>query len=148
MPRIVLVALALLTLCGAHANAYTITEDSGGQIGAYVYKYMQVQGSGENVIIDGKCLSACTIVLGAVSRDKICVTQRAELGFHTAWNLGPDGRTRVNAEASQMLYSLYPPKVRRWIAARGGLTPEMKFLRGKELFAIYKHCDSYAQSRF
>jgi hypothetical protein len=33
------------------------------------------------VIIDGFCASACTIVLGTVPHDKICVTCRAKLGF-------------------------------------------------------------------
>jgi hypothetical protein len=30
--------------------------------------------------------------------------------------------------------------VRRWIAARGGLTPHMIFLRGKVLQAMYMPC--------
>ena len=39
-----------------------------------------------------------------------------------------------------MLYSMYPMRVRRWIAGRGGLTPHMIFLRGKVLQAMYKPC--------
>jgi hypothetical protein len=31
--------------------------------------------------------------------------------------------------------------VQRWIAARGGLTPHMIFLRGKVLQTMYKPCD-------
>jgi hypothetical protein len=41
-----------------------------------------------------------------------------------------------------MLYSMYPTPVRRWIAARGGLTPQMIFLRGKQLQAMYLPCYS------
>jgi hypothetical protein len=37
------------------------------------------------VIIDGFRASACTIVLGAVPDDKICVTSRAKFGFHAPW---------------------------------------------------------------
>jgi hypothetical protein len=36
--------------------------------------------------------------------------------------------------------------VRRWIAARGGLTPHMIFLRGKELQTMYKPCYLDAQA--
>ncbi len=85
------------------------------------------------VIIDGLCASACTIVLGAVPHDKICVTSHANLGFHAAWDFGANGRAITNPEATQMLYSMYPSAVRHWISARGGLTPHMIFLRGKQL---------------
>jgi hypothetical protein len=45
-----------------------------------------------------------------------------------------------------MLYSMYPSPVRRWISARGGLTPRMIFLRGKQLQALYKPCYLDAQA--
>ena len=35
------------------------------RIGTYVDKYQGLRTSGETVIIDGLCASACTIVLGA-----------------------------------------------------------------------------------
>jgi hypothetical protein len=36
--------------------------------------------------------------------------------------------------------------VKRWIAQRGGLTPHMIFLRGKELQSMYKPCYLDAQA--
>jgi len=36
--------------------------------------------------------------------------------------------------------------VRRWIAERGGLTPHMIFLRGKQLMSMYKPCYLDAQA--
>ena len=84
-------------------------------------------------MIDGLCASACTLVLSAVPPDKICVTPRARLGFHAAYDFGSNGRTITNPEATMMLYSMYPTPVQRWISARGGLTPQMLFLRGKAI---------------
>ena len=52
----------------------------------------------------------------------------------------------TNPEATQMLYSMYPSSVRHWISRRGGLTPKMIFLRGKELQALYKPCYLDAQA--
>jgi hypothetical protein len=98
------------------------------------------------VIIDGLCASACTIVLGAVPHDKICVTSHATLGFHAAWDFGANGRAITNPEATQMLYSMYPSAVRRWIAQRGGLTPHMIFLHGKQLMSMYRPCYLDAQA--
>jgi hypothetical protein len=45
-----------------------------------------------------------------------------------------------------MLYSMYPSSVKHWINARGGLTPHMIFLRGKELQALFKPCYLDAQA--
>jgi hypothetical protein len=104
------------------------------------HRYQGLRSSGETVVIDGLCASACTIVLNAVPHDKICVTSRATLGFHAAWNFGAEGRTITDREATLTLYSMYPMPVQRWIAARGGLTPHMIFLRGKVLQAMYKPC--------
>ena len=123
----------------SHA-AIRIAEDRGGKIGTYIDRYQGLRSSGETVIIDGLCASACTMVLGAVPRERICVTSQAVLGFHAAWDTGADGRAITNSGATHMLYSLYPSSVRRWIAARGGLKPQMIFLRGKELMSMYRPC--------
>ncbi len=74
------------------------------------------------------------------------MTSHANLGFHAAWDFGTNGRAVTNAEATQMLYSMYPSPIRRWIAQRGGLTPRMIFLRGKQLQALYKPCYLDAQA--
>jgi hypothetical protein len=143
-----LAAVILLAGIGASDAAVRIVEDSGGRIGAYVDRYQGVRSLGEMVIIDGFCASACTIVLGTVPHDKICVTPRAKLGFHAAWDPGSNGRKITNPEATQTLYSMYPFEIRRWIDQRGGLTPRMIFLSGRELAAMYRPCylDSHASS--
>jgi hypothetical protein len=139
----------LLAAFGASDAAIRIAADPGGRIGAYLDRYQGVRNSGEMVIIDGYCASACTIVLGTVAHDKICVTSRARLGFHAAWDAGSSGRKITNPEATQTLYSMYPFEVRRWIDRRGGLTPHVIFLSGRELVAMYRPCylDSQTYSR-
>ena len=148
MKRVTGLLAAVLLLAGVASSqaVVRIADDRGGRIGTYVDKYQGLRTSGEDVIIDGLCASACTIVLGAVSHDKICVTSHATLGFHAAWDFGTNGRAITNAEATQMLYSMYPTAVRRWISQRGGLTPRMIFLRGRQLQALYKPCYLDAQA--
>jgi hypothetical protein len=141
-----LAAVLLLAGVGASQAVVRIADDRGGRIGTYVDKYQGLRTSGDTVIIDGLCASACTIVLGAVPHDRICVTSHANLGFHAAWDFGANGRAVTNAEATQMLYSMYPSPVKKWIAQRGGLTPRMIFLRGKQLQAMYKPCYLDAQA--
>jgi hypothetical protein len=142
----VLAAVVLLASTGASHAVVRIGEDRGGRIGTYVDKYQEVRTSGDMVIIDGLCASACTIVLGAIPHDKICVTSHAALGFHAAWDMDDDGHAITNPEATHMLYAMYPSQVKRWIAKRGGLTPHMLFLRGKQLQAMYKPCYLDAQA--
>jgi hypothetical protein len=141
-----LAAVLLLVGVGASQAAVRIAQDRGGRIGTYVDKYQDLRSSGERVIIDGLCASACTIVLGAVPHDKICVTSHANLGFHAAWDFGAHGQPITNQEATQMLYSMYPAAVQHWIAQRGGLTPHMIFLNGKQLLSMYRPCYLDAQA--
>jgi hypothetical protein len=144
-----LVAVLVSTGVGASHAEVRITDDPGGRIGTYVDKYEDLRSSGQTVVIDGLCASACTMVLGAVPHDRICVTSRAVLGFHAAWDTGDNGRQVTNRDATQMLYSIYPPRVRQWIAARGGLKPQMMHLSGKQLMSMYRPCflDAQASSR-
>jgi hypothetical protein len=143
----VLLAAALL-FAGVRASyaVVRIADDRGGRIGTYFDKYHSLRTSGESVIIDGHCASACTIVLGTVPHDKICVTSRANFGFHAAWDLDANGREVANSGATRTLYSMYPCLVRRWIAVRGGLKPQLVFLRGEKLTSMYRSCYLDAQA--
>jgi hypothetical protein len=132
-------ALAGLAVSSASA-AVRIAGDPGGQIGPYLERLATLRNSGERVIIDGPCLSACTMVLGVIPRERICVTQRARLGFHAAWHPGDNGRPVLSRGGTRLLMDVYPQPVRNWIAKRGGLTPRMIFLSGRELAAMYPTC--------
>src|SRR6186997_400846 len=138
------VVTAIISAFAATPSSATmrISDDVGGRIGAYVDQYAEVRKSGERVVIDGACLSACTLVLGIVPRNRICVTRRAMLGFHAAWMPGANGKPVPSAVGTQALWDLYPQNVRRWISSRGGLSSKMMFLRGSELMAMYPECRS------
>jgi hypothetical protein len=122
------------------AAAVRIKDDHGGNIGIYWSRYTALRDSGERVIIDGTCSSACTLVLGIVPHERICVTQNALLGFHAPWRPGFLGLKVINEPATRTLLSFYPNPIRRWIARNGGLGTEMKYLSGRELFAMYREC--------
>jgi hypothetical protein len=121
-----------------------IAGDGGGQIGAYLERHEAMRQSGERVVIDGPCLSACTMVLGAIPRNRICVTSRAVLGFHAAYDLDQSGRQVTSRGGTSVLINHYPRHVRSWIARRGGLSPQMKYLGGRELSSMYAPCGSLA----
>jgi hypothetical protein len=138
-----LIVLVLATLATAPAQATVrITDDMGGLMTEYASRFASLRASGEKVVIDGPCYSACTMLLGMLSRDQVCVTPNAVLGFHAAWNFDDNGRRVTSVGATQELFDIYPQPVRSWIARRGGLSPHMKFLRGRALTALYPMCGS------
>lgn len=135
--------LIFLGVFGSPAGATAalrITDDRGGNIGAYWLRFSAVRDSNEPVIIDGTCSSACTLVLGLVPSRRICVTKNAVLGFHAAWRPGFLGLPVINRPATRTLLSFYPPAIRQWIARNGGLTDKMLYLSGRELLAFYREC--------
>lgn len=138
----ILVAALLLGGVGAGHATVRIVNDRGGRIGDYVDKYKRLRDSGEFVVIDGYCVAACTIVLGAVPRDRICLTSNAKFGFQAAWDLDANGKRVPNPEATRMLYAAYPSEVRDWIAEHGGMTPHLILLQGKDLHALYRTCSA------
>jgi hypothetical protein len=122
------------------AGAVRITDDHGGNIGVYWSRYMALRASGQQIVIDGTCSSACTMVLGIVPYDRICVTANAVFGFHAAWRPGFLGFEVINDPATRTLLSFYPVPLRQWIARNGGLGLQMIYLSGPELFAMYRQC--------
>jgi len=132
-----LVALAFVTSASATVR---IQADSGGRIDTYLDKYLQIRQSGERVVIDGACNSACTLLLGTIPRDRVCVTGRASLGFHAAWQHDGQGRPVGSPAWTRVLWHNYPQRIHGWISRHGGLTPRMIFLRGRELTAYYPAC--------
>ena len=128
-----------LTITSASATVL-ISGDNGGLMEDYTARFQQVRQSGEPVVIDGACYSACTMVLGLVPRDQICATPNAVLGFHAAWQFDKSGGRVASALGTRDLMKTYPASVRAWIARHGGLTPNMKFVRGRDLAAIVAPC--------
>src|SRR5215468_8263776 len=125
------------------AAEYRITRDHGGFVEDYKTRYAKVRDSGERVIIDGICNSACTLVLGIVPLSRVCVTPKASLGFHQAyydqaWTLG---MKVTSYTGTADLVSYYPRSVKDWIARHGGLTPEMKKVKnGPDLWTMIDPC--------
>jgi hypothetical protein len=134
------ILLALLLLASPASAEVRILASPGGEVGPFLDLFARVRASGERVVIDGPCLSACTLVLSAVPNERICVTRRAVLGFHAARSMNARGRLYAEPEASAAVLDAYPLAVRSWIRRRGGLSSRILLLRGRELAAIYPVC--------
>jgi hypothetical protein len=137
----VVLGVALWVFASMLARAEVrILASPGGQVGPFLDLFEQVRQSGERVVIDGPCLSACTLVLSMVPSERIRVTRRAVLGFHAARSIDRRGRMYAEPEASELVLEAYPAPVRSWIERRGGLTSRLLLLRGRELKTMYRSC--------
>jgi hypothetical protein len=133
------VILSMSQLTAPAFAAERISHDDGGQIGSYVKKYGALRKTGERVVIDGTCASACTLVLAMVPHNRICVTPQAVLAFHAAWDPTLYG-AQFNKPGTKYLWSHYPATVRQWIARHGGLRSQTIYLSGRNLTAMYSTC--------
>ena len=136
---IVFILVAVFSALPVRAD-FRILSSSGGEVSSYLAVFARVRQSGERVIIDGPCLSACTLVLSTIPRSRICVTRRAVLGFHAPHWIDQSGHSWRTRESTRTVTASYPAGVRAWIKKRGGLTQKVIYLRGRELAALYPHC--------
>ena len=137
--RVAAAAMLLAMNVSSAFAAVRISDDRGGQIGDYLDKYHALRESGDRVEIDGTCASACTMLLGVIPRNRICVTPRAVLAFHSAWTPTSEGE-QISSAGNYYLWSNYPPAVRKWIIQHGGLHERIIYLSGPELAAMYPRC--------
>jgi hypothetical protein len=134
-------AIASALITSVACAEVRVTNDPGGEITSYVTKFQNLRASGERLVIDGPCLSACTLFMAFLPRRQVCVTPRAILGFHAASYYDDASRSLVPTRAgTRLVMRLYPPVIRSWIVRHGGLTPRIIALRGPELAALYQTC--------
>ena len=79
------------------------------------------------------------MLLGAVPRNRICVTKNAVLAFHSAWNLTLTG-VHANRPGTLYLWAHYPDGVRHWISRHGGLRPQTIYMRWPEVATLFPVC--------
>jgi hypothetical protein len=92
-----------------------VRDDVGGVIMKYIEHWQDLAAQGDDVDILGPCLSACTLVVGYIPKDRLCFGENASLQFHAAREL--DGQ--ISLWATRWMISKYPDDIRRWLALRG-----------------------------
>jgi hypothetical protein len=82
------------------------------------------------VRIVGPCQSACTVLLGHIPRERICVTPQARFGFHLA----------KFPSSTAILWDAYAPDIRAWITAHGGLKPDFMWMGAPDIYRYFHKC--------
>ncbi len=128
--RCFLIAILSLVTSAASAETVEITGDWGGFLFAYQIKWAKLAEQKPDVRIAGPCVSACTVRLGYIPRDNICVTPNGSLGFHLA----------TMQFATDDLWKAYPEDIRTWIEQKGGLTYQVMWLQAPDLYKFFHKC--------
>jgi hypothetical protein len=141
MRRVLLAAVLYCVVPSPSFAEFRIVASPGGEVVQYLRVFKAVRDSGQRVVIDGPCYSACTLVLSTVPRDRICVTSRAILGFHAPRWIDRQGKQYAASNTTtQAVADTYPTDVQAWISRHGGLKPRPILLRGRELASMYRRC--------
>lgn len=125
------------------SDPMVITSNPGGRVGDFVRGWRAVERAGVRVVIKRECTSSCTIVLGMVPNDRVCVYPGARFGFHLLARQEPNGRmVQEPALTAQFVREFYPGPVREWIKRHGPLQQRPIYMTGRELMAagIYRQC--------
>ena len=60
-----------LFIAGSASADVRIVNDPGGEVSSYLRTFYEMRATGERIVIDGPCLSACTLLTGIVPRDHV-----------------------------------------------------------------------------
>ena len=102
-------------LASADSTVIVIANDPGGYVVTYIRGWENIASLGNQVEIRGFCISACTLVLGLIPPDRVCVDEDAAFGFHSvSVNFGAH-----SPEGTRYLWSLYPPAVQDALRVKG-----------------------------
>ena len=125
-----LIIVGSLAVSFARAETVEITGDYGGLVYWYQLKWEKLASRGVDVRIVGPCLSACTVLVGYIPRERICVTSNGSLGFHMA----------TENSVTYRLLTIYPPDIRSWIDQHGGLSWNILWLQAPALYRFFRRC--------
>jgi hypothetical protein len=129
--RSLLTAVMCSFAAPALAETIDVYDNHGGNVVQYNARWADLAARGVAVRIVGPCQSACTILLGHIPRNKICVTPAARFGFHLA---------RRHQSSTQMLWSAYQADIRAWINAHGGLQKDFIWMGAPDIYRYFKRC--------
>lgn len=121
------------------ANEIRITGiDPGGDVETYTRWWDRVAAADDTVVIDGACISACTIFLGKIAPERVCMTEKAVLGLHrVSGTPNDDDMTEIYVRMT------YPKWIQDMIIARGPLKTWPMWFYPEDLWPNIQMCPGH-----
>jgi hypothetical protein len=119
---------------------------NGGVMDDFIKYWHQVKREGRQVRIQGRCASSCTLMIGIIPKERICVAPGAYMAFHQASDsyFHPQyGVQRAYSESgTQLMWDHYKKikPIKDFLVATGGLKSDLTKLSGRHLQKIFRAC--------
>jgi hypothetical protein len=107
-------ALELDHRAKAAAEPIVIGTEPGGYILDHFERFEAIRRGTKRVVVDGICISACTLVLATIPPERLCVTPFAKFAFHSATR-----GEEYSSEGTRISWNAYPEHVRAALRKRG-----------------------------
>ena len=98
-------------------DVVVITLGKGGRMDEHHQRYTDYRLAKTKVEVRGPCYSACTLVLGYVPVENLCIAEGAFMAFHAVRS--KESGERMNYD-TWYAYNSMPPEIRWWIDDNGG----------------------------
>jgi len=118
--------------------------DPGGFLAQYLIELERLKRLRVRELqLDETCVSACTVFLRL--GEKVCVTDRARIGFHRIAVHNGSGATPSRRGSHERAFNArylkrLPRKIRTWHGIRDGLPLHMAWLQGEEAARLIGRC--------
>jgi hypothetical protein len=135
--------LPLSVTSTAQARTMRIMYSPGGEVDAFIKKFNTARRDNTLVILDGQCISACTLSASLIKPERVCVTPFAQLVFHSAWYENDEGEIKFAKDATDIIYHSYPLQLRKLLHEKGwdgGEHRALIFIEGDELLSVVRAC--------
>jgi len=111
-----------------------IHDEPGGTVMQHEIRFRKLAESGDNVEIRGSCMSACTLVVAYVPKERLCFGEHGKLMFHQVRILKQGTKQGVKQDpkdwsfettqtyllGTQAMVAKYPQDIQMWIKDHGG----------------------------
>jgi hypothetical protein len=119
-----------------------VYNDGGGLLQEYDVQWQKIAADGGQVEVLGNCLSACTILIAYIPKERLCFGQNASLQFH----MRHDGKGSPAIAPTIRMLGRYPRDIQNSINAHGGLAKmtieNFVVISASELWQMgYRKCD-------
>lgn len=140
--RSALCSIAISAFLAAPAHATTvITGNGGGVVEDFWVEIQSHAMRGEKIVVDGPCMSACTLTLVLADKGLMCATPRAIFSFHRAYSGKPGTKAYEDDGGwTDVMMAQLPKPVSAWLSDHGGITHAWKTLAGDEMTARVPVC--------
>lgn len=109
----------LESMLGCTGDVCVVRDNMGGDLLNYLMAAREALKEHKQIVIDGWCVSACSIVADRV-RSLVCITPNARFGFHKTWALVLRSDGAAYSKPGFHKSWTYTPALQRWINKKGG----------------------------